>query len=161
MDTRSACYCWWNSNTKSISSTITAERAEREIRPGEAKHFRKILGLGRRRIYTLCLVCFQCSVSRILVCNSNPLIVFLHIQYVSRSVTVTCNWLLQASSTRLISSFHHLSAWAHLIKTVFISTVDSRQRRHRPLIAKAQAIWQRNLQCNLKSHIMEHIDMAA
>lgn len=94
MDTRSACYCCWDSNTKSFSSTITPERGEREIRPGETMHFRKILGLGRVKIYLqLYSVCFQRSVSRTLVvlytCNSNPLIV-LQIQYVSRSLLVTC-----------------------------------------------------------------------
>lgn len=62
------------------------------------------------------LVCFQPSVWRILqritraMCNSNPPIVCAQIQYISRSLAVTCNWLLQASGTRLISSFHHLSA---------------------------------------------------
>lgn len=40
---------------------------------------------------------------------SNPLIVFQLVQYLSRSLRVTCNWLLQASSTRPISSFHHLN----------------------------------------------------
>lgn len=75
------------------------------------------------------------------VCNSNPLIVFLQIQYISRSLIVTCNWLLQASSTGLISSFHHLHAEPIFTKTVFISAVDWRQRRWSPLIAQVPAIW--------------------
>lgn len=58
---------------------------------------------------------FQLTVTRILgsisqVCNSNPIIVFLQIQYISRSLLSTCNWLLQVCSTRLISSFRHLNA---------------------------------------------------
>lgn len=62
------------------------------------------------------LVCLQPSVWRILqrisraMCNSNPHIVCAQIQYIPRSLAVTCNWLLQASGTRLISFFHHLSA---------------------------------------------------
>lgn len=44
------------------------------------------------------------------LCNSNPIIVFLQIQYVSRSLVVSCNWLLQVRSTSLISSFRNLNA---------------------------------------------------
>lgn len=58
------------------------------------------------------------------MCNSNPLIVFLQIQYISRSLIVTCNWLLQAGSTRLISSFHHLNAepiWKRLYSSSLLT----------------------------------------
>lgn len=62
------------------------------------------------------LVCFQPSVLKIFqcitreMCNSNPPIVCTQIQYISRSLAVTCNWLLQGSGARLISFFHHLNA---------------------------------------------------
>lgn len=66
MDTCPTFYCWWNSNTKSFSLTITAEGAVQEIRPEETTHFRQILGLCRRKSSQAYSVCFQLSVWRIL-----------------------------------------------------------------------------------------------
>lgn len=117
MDTRSACYSWWNSNTKSISLTITAEREERDnTRGGEA--FQEDIRFGKEektnphRSYW---VHFQHSVSRVLgsiaqVCAHFKSSHCISADSVCFKVTYICNWLLQASRTRLISNFHHFNS---------------------------------------------------